>query len=155
MSKATVADDRTCIVADFISFVLGWLRLAGVCAGDFTKQLEKTSFPIAADVPVDRHALVALLETLALHAKVEATPRRMLAHGGDEVVLRLVECEVVVLVEQNRLAVVAGHSPRLANHFRDPRGIGNAVAVHQKKIGGANDVCRWNGAAAVRRADQQ
>src|SRR5438034_1264262 len=88
-------------LAGFITFLLWWLKLAGVCAGDFTKQLEKASFPLAADGPVDRHALVALVETLALHAKVEATPRRMLADGGNEVVLRLVEREVIVLIEQN------------------------------------------------------
>src|SRR5205823_11123362 len=112
--------------AGFITFLLWWLRFAGVCAGDFTKQLEKASFPLAADGPVDRHALVARVEPFALHAIVETTPRRMLADGGDEMVLRFVEIEVVVLIEQDRLAVVAGHVPRLADHFRNPRGIGNA-----------------------------
>ena len=124
-------------------------------ARHFREEAEEAAFAFAADGPVHRHALVTGLRTFAFHAVVEKAPRRVLAHGRDEVVPGLVEVEVIVLVEQDRLVMVTGHGAALAHHGGDAVGVGHAVAVQEQKVGGANDVGLGDRAPAVRGAGEQ
>src|SRR5690606_41008340 len=56
-------------------------------AGDLRHAAEEPALPLAADRPVHRHALVALVIPLALEAVVEQPPARVAVDRGDEVVV--------------------------------------------------------------------
>ncbi len=110
---------------------------------------------VRTQAPIDRDTLVAVVELFAFQPVIKVTPRRVLADGRAEMVLRLVEIEVVVLVEQNRLAVVAGNLPAPARQGGKAVRLGNSVPVQQQKIRDASDVFPRNGPAAIGCADQQ
>src|SRR5687768_18476222 len=74
--------------------------------GHFLEQVEKALLPRGGDRPVDGDRLVAVVERLIFHAEVEVSPRGILRDGGEEVVVRLVEVEVVVFVEEDGLVFV-------------------------------------------------
>ena len=60
------------------------------------------TFARGGNAPVHRHALVTFSEAFAVATEVKVTPRGVLAYRRDEVVRRLIETVVVVLVEQDR-----------------------------------------------------
>src|SRR5262245_50977972 len=88
-------------------------RLGRRQAGYLGKEIEDLPVPLRADRPIDRHTLVAVFEPLSTEAVVEIAPARIGAHRGQHVVLRFVEIKMVVLVEDNRLPVIARQLPRL------------------------------------------
>src|SRR6185503_1181265 len=122
---------------------------------DLRQELEKAAFAVRTDAPVHRHALIAVIKALAFHAEIEIAPRGSLAHRGEEVVLRLVEGEVVVFVEQDWFGRIAGHRARLANHCGDPLRIPHSIAVQEQEIRRAHHVLPWNRAASITCADEQ
>jgi exoribonuclease R len=71
---------------------------------------------------------------------LEVTPAGVGADRGREVVARLVELEVVVLVEQNRHRPVSSDRARLLHHLRDAVRIAHAVAVDQQEVRHADDI---------------
>src|SRR5512135_337910 len=116
-------------------------------AGDFLQQPEERALALRREGPVDRQRLEAILEALAAHAVVEVAPTRAALDGGDEMVVRLLEFEVVVLVVDDRLAAIGGRGPparelqadavraRLVMTVRPV----HAVAVRQQEVGGRHD----------------
>src|ERR1017187_1288332 len=101
---------------------------------DLSQEIEEGALAGTADAPVRGNALIAVLKALVLHAIVEVTPRRMFAERGRHVVLRLIEVEVVVFVEEDRLGRVAGNSAGFPYHLRNFFGLRDSVAVEQQKV---------------------
>src|SRR5262249_18748421 len=92
----------------------------GSPARDRPHPLEESPLAGVIDAPVDRDGLVAGREGLALEAVVEIAPRGVLTEGRSEVVPRLLEVEVVVLVEQDRLRCIGRIRSHVAHHPGDP-----------------------------------
>ncbi|HWY31182.1 MAG TPA: hypothetical protein VNX46_10525, partial [Candidatus Acidoferrum sp.] len=67
--------------------------------GHFGNKMEKVSFAVAVNFPIRRHALETFVKTFTFAPIIKITPRRVLAHGGDEIVRRLFEIVIVVFVE--------------------------------------------------------
>src|SRR5262245_17218042 len=122
---------------------------------DFTEQLEEATFALAAEGPVYRHGLKALVIAFAHHPIVEIAPRGVLADRCQEIVRRLVEVEMIVLVEQNGHWAIAFHLPRLPDHLSDAGWIFYAVAVQQKKIRCAYHIGTRDGIAAITGTHEQ
>ena len=123
--------------------------------GHCAEQLEEAAFARAIDGPIDGDALVAFAEALALHTEIKAAPARALADGGGEIVHRLIEVEMVVFVEEDRLGRVARDLARLPDHFPNAFRIAHAVAVEEEEIRGAHHVRLRHGVAAVAGADEE
>src|SRR3954468_306242 len=107
----------------------GWLR--GLSSSDLRKKREEALFTRGTDLPVYGNALESLIEAFTIHSEIEIAPAGAFAEGGEEVVVGLVEVEVVVLVEEDRLVVIALEGPGFVDHFADAVGIVDAVAVEQ------------------------
>jgi hypothetical protein len=78
-------------------------RLAFSRTCDFFDKAEKATLALAADAPIDRQALITFVVTLSLFPAVVVSPGSVFADCGDEVIHRLVEIEMVIFGEQNRL----------------------------------------------------
>ena len=76
------------------------LRL-GVAARNFPHQAEEGPLALRVEPPVHRRTLVAVA------IGIEVAPGAVLAQRGEEVVVRLAEVEVVVLVEQDRFGAIS------------------------------------------------
>src|SRR5207248_1589422 len=81
--------------------------------GDLTDEVEEPALALCINAPIYGHELVAVLVVAArpgaasAGARVEVAPGGAPAERGHEVVPGLLEVEVVVLVEDDRLTTVA------------------------------------------------
>src|SRR4051812_48990684 len=70
-------------------------------SSDLPEQLEEGAFALGVQSPVDRRRLVAV--AVIVFPGIEITPGRVLGYRGHEIIRSLIESEVVVLVEEDRL----------------------------------------------------
>src|SRR5688572_10491770 len=101
-------------------------------AGDIAKHIEKGAFPGSIDSPIHGRTLIAI--HVIVFARIKVTPRGISGERGAEIVHRLIEIKMIVLVEQNRHWTIRRQRARLRDHPSDPRGIANPVAVQEKEV---------------------
>src|SRR5687768_10209486 len=120
-----------------------WTTLSA--ARDFGEEAEETALAVTAEAPVHRHTLVAFVEGFTLLAKIEVTPRCSFTDRGNEVVLRLVEVEMIILIEEDRFGRISGNPAGLPHHFADTLRFTHAIAVKQEIVRGADDILPRDG----------
>ena len=126
------------------------------------EQVEEAAFTRRVKLPVDRDELEAVVVVAAGRgatdalARVEVAPRSVPTERRQKVVRRAIEGEVVVLVKQDGLVVVARQGARGVNLGGDQVRIVRAVAVDEQEVSHArNGLVGDATAAAVAGADQE
>ena len=104
------------------------------------EEIEKPSLAPRGDLPVYGDALETFVETFAAHSIIEIAPAGAFAEGGQEIVVGFVEVEVIVLVKEDGLVVIALEPADLLDHFSNAVGVADAVAVEKEEIGALGDV---------------
>src|SRR5262245_25685661 len=107
---------------------------------DRLEQFEKAPFATRVDGPVDRHQLETIHivtgrgATADAFTRVEKAPGCMSANRRDEVIHRLLEGEVVVLVEYDWLTAVRRRGARPVDLLCNEPWIGGAIAMQQHEV---------------------
>lgn len=117
--------------------------------------MEESALAVGGDLPVDGDALEAFIEGFAFLAEIEIAPASAFAEGGEEIVVGFGEVEVVILVKEDGLVVIALEGAGLIDHFADAVGIADAVAVEEEEIGVLGDVVGGDLAAGEGGGDEE
>ena len=120
-------------------------------------QVKELTFAVGIDAPVDGDELVAVdVVTVggvvgSAFAGVKIAPARVAAYRRDHVVVRLVKVKVVVFIEDDGLAAIAGQRAGAVDLIGDERGIAGEVAVQEEKVGHPGDRVVGDAAASSSR----
>ena len=131
------------------------IQMLAITFRDTLCQFKESALSVRTDAPVGRYALIAVIDVFALKSVIEQAPRGVFVQRGEEVVVRLIEIEMVVFVEQDWLGRVTRDLAGLPDHLADSFGLIDAVAMQQQKVAFRDHIGVRYPAAAVAGSGQQ